>query len=97
MKYLCVCDWGGVRSVAMAQYIKELNGKYINHKKAGSLKYEAIAIGEWVSSNVTMGYMIDWSDEIIDVRHYLPKDTWGNPRDPDLKKSIEKIWDENYK
>lgn len=93
-KYLCICDWGQVRSVAMAQFIHELN---INKKNGiydfNELKYEAIPIGEKVSSKQTMNFMtLQWADEIIDVRKYLPEDIWRNSRHPDLIKKVEEIW-----
>ena len=92
-KYLCICAWGNVRSVAMAQFIKELNGKYKNHVQDGTLQYEAIAIGNCVTSKETRKLLKEWADVVIDMRDYLPKDIWGNPRDPDLKEKVEEIWE----
>ncbi len=95
-KYLCICAWGNVRSVAMAQHIKELNGKYKNHVKEGTLKHEAIAIGNCVTSLVTRTMLKEWADVVIDMRDYLPKDIWLNPRHPDLKEKVKEIWEKNY-
>ena len=91
-KILCICDWGNVRSVAMAQFIKELNGKYkdfINHE--AEIKYEAIAIGAQVTTKETMEYMMDWADIYIDTTA-LGKDVWHKPRHPELKKKMEEVW-----
>ena len=97
-KYLCICDWGNVRSVAMAQHIKNLNGKYKNHVKEGTLEYEAIAIGDMVSSSKTLNLLkLQWADYIIDTRDYLPEDIWHNPRDQDLKEKVEEIWEKELK
>ena len=95
-KILCVCAWGNVRSVAMAQYIKELNGKYQNHREQGTLKYEAIAIGNSVTSEEIRKMLNEWADFVIDMRNYLPKDIWHNPRDEDLKQKVEEIWKKLY-
>ncbi len=48
-KILCICGYGNVRSVAMAQFIKELHGKY-RPLKDEEIEYEAIAIGKKVTS-----------------------------------------------
>jgi len=93
IKILCVCAWGNVRSVAMAQHIKNLNGKYKNHRQNGTLKYEAIAIGNSVTSPETRKMLNEWADYVIDMRNYLPNDIWGNPRDEDLQKEVAKIWE----
>ena len=92
-KVLCICGWGQVRSVAMAQYIHELNGK----NEFDELKYEAIPIGWKVSSEQTIALMKDWADLIIDVRKYLPEDLWHNPRHPELKEKVKEIWKEVWK
>ena len=89
-KYLCICDWGQVRSVAMAQYIHELNGT----PRIKKVLYEAIPIGAVVSSKKTMKIMKKWADVVIDVRQWLPSDLWHNPRDPDLKIRVEQIFKE---
>jgi len=96
MKVLCVCAWGNVRSVAMAQHIKELNGKYENHRQQGTLKYEAIAIGNAVTSVETKRMLVEWADLVIDMRNYLPTDDWHNARHPELKEKVKQIWEENY-
>ncbi len=94
MKILCICDWGNVRSVAMAQYVKELNGKYQDFSEnQKNIKHEAIAIGDQIITNETKEMLIKWSDKVIDVRIYLPTDIWHNPRDPDLKQKVKEIWD----
>ncbi len=91
-KYLCICSWGNVRSVAMAQFIKELNGKYANHAKDGTLKYEAIAIGNHVASEETINMLKEWADEVINITEYLPKDLWHNPRHKEIMEEMKKIW-----
>jgi len=95
-KFLCICAWGNVRSVAMAQFIKELNGKYQNHREQGTLEYEAIAIGNSVTSEETRKMLGEWADVKIDMRNFLPTDEWHNPRHPELKEKVKKIWEENY-
>jgi len=92
MKVLCICAWGNVRSVAMAQFIKELNGKYKNHVKEGTLKYQAIAIGNCVTDVGTRKMLKGWADVVIDMRDYLPKDIWRDPRHPELKQKVKEIW-----
>jgi hypothetical protein len=87
-KVLCICDWGQVRSVAMAQYIHELNGWHRIEK----LKYESIPIGSVVSSKKTMKMMKKWADLVIDVRKYIPEDIYGNPRSPELQEVVKEIW-----
>ena len=84
-KVLCICDWGQTRSAALAIYIHELNGKYHIDK----LKYEAIAIGSVVSSKKTMKYFKKWADLVIDVRKYIPDDTWHNSRNDDLRELVK--------
>lgn len=99
MKVLCICNGGNVRSVAVAQAIKELNGKYYKIKdKPGYLKYEAIAIGKNFTSPETMELLLDWSDITVDVSDngscFFGKDVWKNPRHPeliDIAKSIAEV------
>lgn len=79
MRILCMCEGGNVRSVALAQHIKE-NG------------HEAIAIGSKYCSTETIRMLFNWCDKFIDLRNYLPEDKWHNPRDPELKKEVAKIW-----
>lgn len=88
IKVLCICDWGQVRSVAMAQFIHELNGT----PRIKKVLYEAIPVGAVVSTKKTMKMLKDWADIVIDVRKYLPSDTWHNPRDPELKEKVKEIW-----
>ena len=96
-KILCICDWGNVRSVAMAQYIKELNGKHQDFsEREEELKYEAIAIGTQVTSFKTETLLMAWADKIIDMseggREFIGRDDWHNPRHPELKKKVEELW-----
>jgi len=79
MKILCICEGGNVRSVALAQHLKEIG-------------WEAIAIGWKYTSKETLLMLIRWADKIIDVREYLPEDLWHNPRHPELKQKVEEIW-----
>ena len=94
-KILCICNGGNVRSVALAQYIKDLNGIYIKLDDK-TIKYEAIAIGKDVTTTKTMKYLKRWSDYIVDVsdtgEYSFGEDVWHNPRNPELIKKIEKIW-----
>jgi len=93
IKYLCICDYGQVRSVAMARYIHGLN-RNPTIKRIEKLQYEAIPIGSVVSSKQTMKYMKKWADVIIDVRKWLPIDNWSNPDDFELQNEVRKIWEE---
>ncbi len=79
MKFLCICYGGNVRSVALAQVIKE----------AG---HEAIAVGDKYISKDTIALLTTWADQTIDLRAYLPKDVWLSPRHPDLIKQVGEIW-----
>ena len=76
----------------MAQHIHELNGWHRIEK----VIYEAIPIGSVVSSKKTMNMMKKWADVVIDMRKFLPEDLWHNPRNPELKEIVSKIWRENY-
>jgi len=77
-KILCICDGGNVRSVALAQRLKEMGN-------------EAISMGMQYFSNESFLYFVKWADAVVDVRDYLPEDKWGNPRDVELAKIIEKL------
>lgn len=81
MKYLVICEGGNVRSVALAQLIKESG-------------HEAIAIGMKYVSLETLDLLRDWADEEIDIRIWLPEDKWHNPRSVYLKEEVKKIWSE---
>ena len=91
-KYLCICEGGNVRSVAMAQYIKEQNGRWEEREKDFKLKFEAIAIGKKETSIETMNMLKEWADEVIDLTEYLPVDLWHNPRHKEIMGEVEKIW-----
>ena len=93
-KYLCICDYGQVRSAALAWYIHGLN-RDETIGKIPKLKYEAIAIGSVTSSKQTMKMLKKWADHIIDVRKYIPLDTYGRPNDPELMEKVKEIL-ENY-
>ena len=90
IKYLCICDYGQVRSVAMAWFIHGLNREdgRIKH-----LQYEAIPIGSVTTSKKTMKMLKNWADVIIDVRKYIPIDNYGNPNDPQLQARVKDIWE----
>ena len=92
IKILCICGYGNVRSVAMAQFIKELNGKY-RPLKDEEIEYEAIAIGKKVTSTETMNMLKEWADKIIDVTKYLPEDIWHNPRHKEIMEAVKKTWE----
>ena len=93
-KYLCICDYGQVRGVAMAQFIHELNNIEDLTGKGKRAKYEALAMGDLISSYETKEMLYKWADYVIDVRKYLPEDIWHNPRHPKLKEKVKKIWEE---
>ena len=90
IKYLCICDYGQVRSVAMAWYIHGLNREdgRIKH-----LQYEAIAIGSVTSSKKTMKMLKNWADYVIDVRKYIPSDIYGSPTNELLQDKVREIWE----
>ena len=97
MKVLCICDGGNVRSVALAQYIRDKEGTGEAFVGQDNLKNEAIAIGEPHASKETMRMLKEWADKIIDLREYMPLDLWHNPRHPELKKLVKKIWQSEEK
>lgn len=84
MKVLCICEGGNVRSVALAQLIKEKG-------------HDAIAIGIDHVSVETNDMLMIWADKVIDVRKYLSKDLWHNPRHPELKEKVKEIWQSEEK
>lgn len=90
-KYLCICDYGQVRSVALAWYIHGLNRE---DNRINKLRFEAIAIGSVTSSKKTMKYFKKWADYIIDVRKYIPSDTFGTPTHPELMEKVKKIFED---
>ncbi len=92
-KYLCICDYGQVRSVAMAWYIHGLNrDEFLG--RINNLQYEAIAIGSVTSSKKTMKMMKQWADVVIDVRKWIPLDKYGSPSHYELMGKVRKIWEE---
>ena len=93
-KYLCICDYGQVRSAALVWYIHGLNRDEIIGR-IPKLKFEAIAIGSVTSSKRTMKYLKRWADHVIDVRKYIPSDVYGNPTHPELQEKVKEIF-ENY-
>ena len=88
-KYLCICSYGQVRSVAMAWYIHGLNRE---DGRINKLKYEAIPIGVVTSSKTTMKMMKKWADVVIDVRKYIPLDKYGSPSHYELMEKVRNIW-----
>ena len=89
-KYLCICDYGQVRSVAMAWYIHGLNRE---DGRINNLQFEAIAIGSVTSSKRTMKYFKKWADVVIDIRKWIPSDTYGTPTHPELQEKVKEIWE----
>jgi len=98
MKYLCVCDYGRVRSVGMALLLREQG-------------HEALAIGkvpDLIEKTVYARLLfISWADVIIDlsddgegghgykighhaIRVDIGPDVWKEPRHPDLVKILKK-------
>jgi len=94
-KYLCICDYGQVRSGAMAWYIHGLN-RDESVGRIPKLKFEAIAIGSVTSSKKTMKYFKKWADHIIDVRKYIPLDKYGTPTHPELMEKVKKIFEDYW-
>lgn len=90
-KILCICDYGQVRSGAMAWYIHGLNRE---DGRINKLQYEAITIGSVTSSKKTMKYMKRWADLVIDVRKWIPSDTYGNPNNNELMNKVKMICEE---
>ena len=90
-KYLCICDYGQVRSGAMAWYIHGLNREDNRIKK---LRFEAIAIGSVTSSKKTMKYFKKWADYVIDIRKWIPSDTYGSPNNQALMEMMPRIFEE---
>ena len=78
MKILCICEGGNVRSVAMAEILKDRGNN-------------AIAIGMQYIDKDTLLILTKWADKIIDVRDYLPKDIWSDAKNKDLIEKINKI------
>lgn len=89
-KYLCICDYGQVRSVAMAWYIHGLNR---DDGRIRKLRYEAIPIGSVTSSKKTMKMLKKWADVVIDVRKYIPLDKYGTPTNEELMEKVKEIWE----
>ncbi len=89
-KYLCICDYGQVRSVAMTWFIHGLNR---DNNRINKLRYEAIAIGSVTSSKKTMKMMKKWADVVIDVRKWIPSDNYGNPNNDELMEKVKEIWE----
>lgn len=90
IKYLCICDYGQVRSVAMAWFIHGLNREDGRIRK---LQYEAIPIDSVTSSKQTMKMLRKWADVIIDIRKYIPSDIYGNPNNDELQNKVREIWE----
>ncbi len=90
-KYLCICDYGQVRSVAMAWYIHGLNRE---NGRINNLIYEAIPIGSITSSKKTIKMLKQWADVVIDVRKWIPIDIFGNPNNDVLMEQVKEIWNE---
>lgn len=92
-KYLCICDYGQVRSAALVWYIHGLN-RDESIGRIPKLRFEAVAIGSVTSSKKTMKYFKKWADYIIDVRKWIPSDTFGTPTDPELQDKVKLIFEE---
>ena len=96
-KVLTICNGGNIRSVALARYIKDLNGIYVNLQgDEDVIKYEAIAVGKDVMTDKSMDYMKQWADIIIDVsdngEHFIGEDVWNDASNPELIKKMEELW-----
>jgi len=95
---LCICNGGNVRSVALAEFIKNQNKNKIG--------IEAIAIGKKYTTEKTMSLLKEWATMIIDIsdngEYSIGKDVWGNADNHNLKEKIRSFWnsfeqDSNHK
>lgn len=78
MKVLCVCEYGNVRSVALAYLIKTIYG------------HETIAIGAKNTSDKTRQMMYEWADRVIYVPDLVGKDVWHDPFHHNLQHKLLK-------
>lgn len=96
MKFLCVCDYGQVRSVALARLL-QMND------------HEAIPVGVCTLNETSFNYFAHWADKIVDLTtqgfHWIDQylfplkskyvrldigiDRWGNPFNEELEKILE--------
>ena len=91
IKYLCICDYGQVRSVGMKCFI---NGQQRLNGRIPKLQYEAIAVGSVTTSKKTMKMLKKWADVIIDVRKWIPEDIYNGAFDNALQVECAKIWND---
>lgn len=91
-KYLCICDYGQIRSVGMKCYINGLQRTGKN--RIEKLQYEVIAVGSVTTSKKTMKMLKKWADVVIDVRKWIPLDDFSSPFDERLQQECAKIWEE---
>lgn len=78
MKVLCVCEYGNIRSVALAYLIKTI------------YRYEAIAVGRKNVSKDTMEVLEAWADKVIDVTKLVGEDVWHDPFHQELQHKLLK-------
>lgn len=67
MKFLCVCNSGNTRSVAMARIIKRQNPYWHHSYPPFDVENEAIAIGAHQLGKGTRMMMIEWADKVISL------------------------------
>lgn len=102
MKILCVCHAGAVRSVAMADMLRQL------------FKKDAMPVSWDKASDETWNMMCNWADRIFIVEEYqrarvkpehaskvtlipLGVDRWFNAHHPELRAILPKMLDEALK
>lgn len=88
-KILVLCDFGQVRSVAMATVLRErgyfaVAGTFDSWRKA---KFDFLKMQFAVSDIVKTSEMLIW-DEVIYMQkggeHYIGEDVWGDCENPEL-------------
>lgn len=78
MRVLCICNGGNVRSVAMAQHLKEQG-------------HDAIAVGLDHASPETLDMLKNWAELEINMNDYF-RDWWHDPRHRVLLEEVKRIW-----
>ena len=71
MKFLCLCNHGNVRSVALRTLIWRTNGDKLTGTTPelikNFVKNEAIAMGAHSTTRETLEMLINWADKVIDL------------------------------
>lgn len=88
MKYLCICQWGHSRSVAMAKTLQEKYGQEAVACGVDGAESAIPVLGEWADYIFVMQpHFMDWVPEAL--RHKVVVtdvgyDKWSNPYHPEL-------------